>query len=152
MNVYVDFFTVFDSVFSNSCTSVGNLSEVKEEETFNGIALGLKMWRDLDMSVLPKLMFWKIIYILSCLYSKVLEITVRILWNKHIKLGCVRRLEHRIAEIHCLNEHKHSLPAVKNIQAVVAEKYSQNQTHPQVMNAKQRQKVERVSVLKHSIK
>jgi hypothetical protein len=31
------------------------LSEAKEEETYKGIALALKMWRDFDMSVLPKL-------------------------------------------------------------------------------------------------
>ena len=55
MGVYADFFTVFDSVFSNLHTAVGELSESKEEETCKGIALGLKMWRDLDMSVSPKL-------------------------------------------------------------------------------------------------
>ncbi len=57
MNAYVDFFTVFDSVFSNLCTPVDNLGGVKEEETeiHKGIALCLKIWRDLDMSVLPKL-------------------------------------------------------------------------------------------------
>ncbi len=42
-NVYVDLFTVFGSVFTNSRTPVGHLSEVKEEETYKGIALGLKM-------------------------------------------------------------------------------------------------------------
>jgi hypothetical protein len=34
---------------------VSYLSEVKEEETCIGIALALKMWQDLDMSVTPKL-------------------------------------------------------------------------------------------------
>jgi hypothetical protein len=37
------------------------------------------------------------------------------------------------------------LPSVKNIQAAVAEKSSRKRKQPQVMNAKQRQKVERVT-------
>jgi hypothetical protein len=53
--VYIDLFTVFDSVFSNSHTAVGELNESKEEETCKGIALDLKLWWDLDRSVLPKL-------------------------------------------------------------------------------------------------
>jgi hypothetical protein len=40
--LYVDFFTVFDSVFSNLRIAVGNLSAAKEEETYKGIALALK--------------------------------------------------------------------------------------------------------------
>ena len=55
ISVYTDFFTVFDSIFSNSRTTVGFLSEAKEEETHKGISMGLKMWRDLGMSVTPKL-------------------------------------------------------------------------------------------------
>ncbi len=43
------------------------------------------------------------------------------------------------AEIHCHHEHKHSLPAVKKIQAAVVAQVSQ----PQVMNARQCQKVKR---------
>ncbi len=37
------------------------------------------------------------------------------------------------------------MPTVKNIQAVAAEKSSRKQKQPQVMNAKQQQKVERVT-------
>jgi hypothetical protein len=33
MIVYVDFFIVFDSIYSNSRITIGTLSEVKEEET-----------------------------------------------------------------------------------------------------------------------
>jgi hypothetical protein len=43
-DIYIDFFTVFDTIFSNSRTPVGHLSELKEEETYKGIVLGLKMW------------------------------------------------------------------------------------------------------------
>jgi len=51
--------------------------------------------------------------------------------------------QHRIAQIHCWNKHKRSLPTVKQIQAAVAEKASQNRKQPQVITAKERQKVER---------
>jgi hypothetical protein len=55
ISIYVDVFTVFDSVFSNSRSAVGKLSESKGEETRKAIALGLKMWRDLELNVSPKL-------------------------------------------------------------------------------------------------
>jgi hypothetical protein len=39
----VDVFTVFDSMFSNSRSAVGKLSDSKGEEIRKAIALGLKM-------------------------------------------------------------------------------------------------------------
>jgi hypothetical protein len=48
-----------------------------------------------------------------------------------------------IAEIHCHNEHKRSLPAVKKIQAAVAAQVSRKCSQPQNLNARQYQKVER---------
>ncbi len=38
------FFTVFDSILSNSWTPVGFLEDDKEEKTCKGLAQGLKMW------------------------------------------------------------------------------------------------------------
>jgi hypothetical protein len=90
---------------------------------------------------------WKIIYILDCSYSKVLQNTVRALWNKAYQVGMhdeartfAMKDHNNIAEIHCQNEHKHSLPAVKNIQAAVSKKSSQQQNRPKVQNTKQLKK------------
>ncbi len=152
MVFYVDFFTIFDGVFSNSHIAVGNLSEVKEEETYKGIALGLKMWRDLDMSVLPKLhVLEDHLYSQLSLFKGLGDYTEDFVEQAH-QVGMreeartfAMKDRNRIAEIHCRNEHKRSLPAVKNIQAAVAEKSSRKRKQLQAMNAKQRQKVERVT-------
>jgi hypothetical protein len=131
MNVFVDFFTVFDSIFSNSRTPVGHLSELKEEETNKGIALGLKMWRDLDMSVSPKLhVLEDHLYSQLSLFKGLGDYSEDFVEQAH-QVGMreeartfAMKDRNRIAEIHCRNEHKRSLPAVKNIQAAVAEKSS----------------------------
>jgi hypothetical protein len=152
IDLYVDFFTVFDSIFSNSRIAVGNLSEAKEEETYKGIALALKMWRDFDMSVSPKLhVLEDHLYSQLSLFKGLGDYSEDFVEQAH-QVGIreeartfAMKDRNRIAEIHCRNEHKRSLPSVKNIQAAVAEKSSRKRKQPQVMNAKQRQKVERVT-------
>jgi hypothetical protein len=150
LNTYVDFFTVFDTVFSNSRTAVGKLSEVKEEETYKAIQLGLKMWRDFEMNISPKLhVLEDHLFSQLSLFQGLGDYSEDFVEQAH-QIGMreeartfAMRDRNRIALIHCRNEHKRSLPAVKEIQAAVAEKTSRKRKQPAQMNAKERQKMER---------
>jgi len=107
------------------------LSEAKEEETRKGISMGLKMWQDLGMSVSPKLHVLED-HLLSqlSLFKGLGDYNEDFVEQAH-QVGIhgeartfALKDRKRVAEIHCRNEHKRTLPAIKNIQAAVAEKSS----------------------------
>ena len=149
ISIYVDVFTVFDSVFSNSHSAVGELSESKGEETRKAIALGLEMWRDLELNVSPKLHILEDhLYMQLSTFKGLADYSEDFVEQAH-QVGIreeartfTMKDRDRIALIHCRNEHKRSLPSVKTIQAAVAEKSSRKRKQP-VVTAKERQKEER---------
>jgi hypothetical protein len=79
-----------------------------------------------------------------------LKTTARILLGQAYQVGIheeartfAMKDRKRVAEAHCKNEHKHSLPAIKNIQAAVASQSSWKRKQPRPLTLKKRQKEER---------
>jgi len=112
--------------------------------------MGLKMWRDLGMSVTPKLHVLED-HLLSQLsifiglgdYSEdFVEQAHQVGIREEARTFAIKDRK-RVAEIHCHNEHKRSLPAIKNIQAAVAEKSSRTRKQPRPLTSKKQQKEER---------
>jgi hypothetical protein len=108
------------------------LSEAKEEETCKGISMGLKMWRDLGMSVSPKLLVLEdhLLFQLSLFkglgdYSEDFVEQVHQVGIREEARTFTIKDRKRVAKIHCHNEPKRILSAIKNIQAAVAEKIFQ---------------------------
>ena len=155
---FTNLFLVFDTIFSLAWTPVGLLMTEQQEKATKSITLVIKLWKELDMSMTPKVHILED-YLLSQLvmfkglsdYSEDFVEQAHQTGIREEDRTLAIHNRHRVAELHCKMEHKPSLPIVKEKQSSILEKMSwkrKNGGMDQCHTAKSRQKQEREG--KHS--